>query len=142
MRGRETLNLDLEEASGWFFGGSDTPADPGELRELPLGEAPPTNHAALLHPRDGAAPSTQERCPRKHLGVGWASGEQLKFTEVSSHPVEQLEEAKGQRLEKVQFRGMTGEGRRGVRSALCSETKDARLQEGQVRGPERDQALL
>lgn len=75
-------------------------------------------------------------------GGGVGLGEQLKFTEVSLHLVEQLEEAKGQRLEKVQFGGMTGEGE-GVLGALyVAETKDARLQEGQVRDWRGDQALL
>lgn len=79
---------------------------------------------------------------RANIWGGGGLGEQLKFTEVSSHPVEQLEEAKGQRLEKVQFGGMKGEGE-GVLGALyVAETKDARLQEGQVRGWRGDQALL
>ena len=67
----------------------------------------------------------------------------MKSTEVSSHPVvEQLEEAKRQCLEKVQFGGVTGEEEGALGALSVAETKDARQQEGQVRGWRGDQALL
>ena len=75
-------------------------------------------------------------------GVG-GLGRQLKSTEVSSHPVvEQLEEAKRQCLEKVEFGGVTGEEEGALGALSVAETKDARQQEGQVRGWRGDQALL
>ena len=141
--GRRTLNPDLEEASGWFFGGSDTPARPWQLTgSYSPGQAPPPTPSprpAPLHPEMGWPWVPGKMSGQTSGGGGGGARRTVEVHRGEFTPGGAIGRSKGIAPWEGTVRGNDGRGRAGVRSALCSGDKgcsaSGRAGEGLERRP-------